>query len=500
MKSFYSLHFFVLLNNVIQGRIHGFAIFGAKKSKPTSAFTKDVNTCNAENEVRLRMSSSVASEEINTNIRKVKDLCPPSWDDLTSHVDEMKENDESAVNENLTPLVTLYRDTNGWCPFCERVWFALKIKNIPYRETLISLYDKPKWFTDIVPTGLVPVVLIHSDTIQKSREEDGKDERKANPARTLIWESLDILKALDENFPDTPKLIYEDDENYMKGREVMNKLTSTGFAFIYNSRNETLTMGEKKMQKLQFEENLDALEKFLGLHNGSPFFLNEISGLDVEAVPTLERWRYQVHLTKNMDMMEGRPNLQKWFEAMDKYEAYIERVSGDEYSWAAVASTFLKVFGTGKDGPSEETKDAIDKAEMEAEKLRSKFEQHPSDSGLFSEDLLKKGRLEAAMKLINNHEAIVKDCTNADPKSQQDLGRAADSKNADWMLRIITAVLLNIDMNSSDDDTCADINFGDASVAAKTVASRLCVPRDMGAPAAAVLRYELSSVASELRN
>mmetsp|Transcript_33582 Transcript_33582/g.39122 ORF Transcript_33582/g.39122 Transcript_33582/m.39122 type:complete len:86 (+) Transcript_33582:113-370(+) len=71
MKSFYSLHFFVLLNNVIQGRIHGFAIFGAKKSKPTSAFTKDVNTCNAENEVRLRMSSSVASEEINTNIRKV---------------------------------------------------------------------------------------------------------------------------------------------------------------------------------------------------------------------------------------------------------------------------------------------------------------------------------------------------------------------------------------------------------------------------------------------
>jgi thiol-disulfide isomerase/thioredoxin len=25
-----------------------------------------------------------------------------------------------------TPPVLLYRDTNSWCPFCERVWFALE--------------------------------------------------------------------------------------------------------------------------------------------------------------------------------------------------------------------------------------------------------------------------------------------------------------------------------------------------------------------------------------
>ena len=29
------------------------------------------------------------------------------------------------------PVLTLYRDTNGWCPFCERVWIGLEKKGIP---------------------------------------------------------------------------------------------------------------------------------------------------------------------------------------------------------------------------------------------------------------------------------------------------------------------------------------------------------------------------------
>ena len=29
------------------------------------------------------------------------------------------------------PVLTLYRDTNGWCPFCERGWIGLEKKGIP---------------------------------------------------------------------------------------------------------------------------------------------------------------------------------------------------------------------------------------------------------------------------------------------------------------------------------------------------------------------------------
>ena len=35
-----------------------------------------------------------------------------------------------------SPPVLLYRDTNSWCPFCERVWFALEEKEFnPIRQT-----------------------------------------------------------------------------------------------------------------------------------------------------------------------------------------------------------------------------------------------------------------------------------------------------------------------------------------------------------------------------
>ena len=66
----------------------------------------------------------------------------PSWTDLT---DLLPSKDDAPK-----PLVTLYRDTNGWCPFCERVWLALEIKKIPYQEQLINLQDKPAWFLQMV--------------------------------------------------------------------------------------------------------------------------------------------------------------------------------------------------------------------------------------------------------------------------------------------------------------------------------------------------------------
>ena len=39
-----------------------------------------------------------------------------------------------------TPELKLYRDTNAWCPFCERVWLALEYKGaVPSRPTVVHL-------------------------------------------------------------------------------------------------------------------------------------------------------------------------------------------------------------------------------------------------------------------------------------------------------------------------------------------------------------------------
>jgi glutathione S-transferase len=455
---------------------------------------------------RIRVSSAsfilaTTSTEIDTATTKkpllTKRQNAPSWDELSQQLSKQFEN-ENDDNNSEKPLVTLFRDTNGWCPFCEKVWFALKIKNIPYTETLISLFDKPKWFLDMVPTGLVPAVLIHNDSIQKQKEEnDESDNGQTSPQRMLIWESLDIIKALDEQFPDTPKLIHEEDPEYMSGRDLLTEVTSVGFLYVYNMRNETLTDEEKELQLVQFEEKLDELDQFIGEHTGSSFFLNDITGLDVEAVPMLERWRYQLPLTKDVDITKGRHNIKAWFDAMDQYEPYTQRVAGDKYSWVAVASTFLQIFGANKEGLSQETKDTMTKVDVEAVRLRNAFALNPRDSDMFSDVLLQNGNIEAATKLLHNHKAIVKDCTNKDPKSQKDVARAHDENNADWMLRVIAAKLLSVDQESSSQEL-VEIDEVDAANAAKTVANRLCVPRDMGGPAAAVLRHELAKLASEL--
>ena len=81
--------------------------------------------------------------------------------------------------------VTLYRDTNAWCPFCERVWLALLEKGIEHETQFIDLRSKPDWYKDIVPTGQTPSAVI-----------DGQ----------VVYESLDILLAIEERGEGTPLL------------------------------------------------------------------------------------------------------------------------------------------------------------------------------------------------------------------------------------------------------------------------------------------------------
>ncbi|EJK74264.1 hypothetical protein THAOC_04066, partial [Thalassiosira oceanica] len=71
---------------------------------------------------------------------------PPTWDALAKTVDD--EVGDSGIDRK--PLVTLFRDTNGWCPFCERVWVLLRAKGIPYDEQLVSLQNKPDWYKALV--------------------------------------------------------------------------------------------------------------------------------------------------------------------------------------------------------------------------------------------------------------------------------------------------------------------------------------------------------------
>mmetsp|Transcript_41333 Transcript_41333/g.98016 ORF Transcript_41333/g.98016 Transcript_41333/m.98016 type:complete len:228 (+) Transcript_41333:122-805(+) len=107
--------------------------------------------------------------------------------------------------------VLLYRDTNGWCPFCERVICALVEKNIEFDCVYIDLRNKPAWYLDIVETGLVPAA-----------EIDGR----------LVWESKDILDALEETFPEPSLLPTEFSEDANAASALADTLSRAGFSFL----------------------------------------------------------------------------------------------------------------------------------------------------------------------------------------------------------------------------------------------------------------------------
>eukprot|EP00979_Chaetoceros_neogracilis_P011832 scaffold2998_cov147-Chaetoceros_neogracile.AAC.1 len=453
--------------------------FGLSASSSTAASSAAVtDTTSATSTTTTTTESS--QQTINTN------NLAAAWEDLEK---EITPNDESDTPP--APLLTFYRDTNGWCPFCERVWICMRAKNIPYQERLVSLSNKPDWYKEMVPTTQVPALLFHN-----SNSDDEPNSRK------LVWESLDIMKALDHMFPETPQLVLDTDE-YDEANKMNALLNTAGFGFIYASRgdesdeNSMVSSQHLQDKKQAFLDALDELERAM-VASGGPFRLgNNFTGVDAEMIPSLERWRYQLPLSKGLDILENRPALLKWFQAMDSYAPFSERVAGDEYSWVATSAMFARFFG--KEGDPE-TIATIERSESAAMALVNGFKEAVKDDACEG-----KFALEAAAKVISNREAIAKDCTNSEPKSQQNIPRAANTDTADKMLYVVAKILLHEDEAIQEAKATMFKDMGidndeklDASNVAKAVASRLCAPRDMSAPAAKILRAVLMIVAERL--
>eukprot|EP00747_Dinoflagellata_sp_TGD_P167387 gnl/TRDRNA2_/TRDRNA2_191727_c0_seq1.p1 gnl/TRDRNA2_/TRDRNA2_191727_c0~~gnl/TRDRNA2_/TRDRNA2_191727_c0_seq1.p1 ORF type:complete len:555 (-),score=111.14 gnl/TRDRNA2_/TRDRNA2_191727_c0_seq1:29-1453(-) len=374
------------------------------------------------------------------------------------------------------PVLTLYRDNNGWCPFCERIMVALREKGIPYEESLINLRDKPKWYTDMVPTKLVPAIKMH---------DSGE----------LVWESLDIMNFLDKNFPDTRPLMAPN-ASVSEALARNDKLLSAGFRFAYGNRNASLSDSEKQQRREDFLAVMDELDAALAAEG--PFLVGpHLTGADAALIPMMERYRWQLPFTGDLNIYDDRwPAVKRWFDAMDTLPSYRDGAMGDEVSWTLVTSTFLRFFASGSNGTlSDATKATIAKADKAANELLIRAEANAaSDAAAAPRD----AAIAAASKLIQNHEAVVADAAAGDTesKSQKDLDRLPSTAApvVDHVLRNAAARLLGLTP-----EPVAPAEATVAADAARFVAQRLCAPRDMSAPAAKALRAALLQEAAAAR-
>jgi glutathione S-transferase len=360
------------------------------------------------------------------------------------------------LSPDATPPVLLYRDTNSWCPFCERVWFALEEKEIPFETEFIDLSNKPKWYTDLVPTTLVPAAKIEG---------------------TLVYESKDILLALEERFGET--LLPENPDEKAVAKQWVEDAETNGFrdtAYKF-LRRPPENADELANLQAEFEAKLDGIEETLGKYPG-PYFLSTFSLVDIMHSPHLDR------LAANLPVYRGYhikgnprfPRINAWFAALNQRPAY-KRVKSDNITNNLLLRRRFGIEPIGNPLP-------LDNADSEAIQNRA----------------------EAAERLSDNREAAIGDILkNSGVQALAVDGDISIVKEAvDSHLRLLAHHLINgngAPLPGGRTGGKESIDPIVPAVGAITLAylrNRICAPRDMSAGAATAFRATADRVLASI--
>ncbi|XP_072279918.1 glutathione S-transferase omega-1-like [Pyxicephalus adspersus] len=177
-----------------------------------------------------------------------------------------------------------------FCPFAQRARLVLVAKGIKHEVVNINLKNKPDWFFEKSPLGLVPSI----------ETSDGK----------IIYESPIVCEYLDEAFPGT-RLIPSDP--YAKAEQKMLLEAFSAVTPIYHKIAFAMKNNEDTAElKSQFFEKLKKLEEALAKKN-SPYFGGEsVSMIDYMLWPSFEPFC----IFGLEDLMEKTPQVKAWHDRM----------------------------------------------------------------------------------------------------------------------------------------------------------------------------------------
>ncbi|OKH43318.1 glutathione S-transferase [Calothrix sp. HK-06] len=354
------------------------------------------------------------------------------------------------------PPVLLYRDTNSWCPFCERVWFALEEKEIPFETEFIDLSNKPKWYTDMVPTTLVPAAKIEGN---------------------LVYESKDILLALEEKFGQT--LLPDNPEENSVARQLIEESETNGFfGAAYNFLKENTSDSiELTNHQAAFETKLDELEQLLGKYPGA-YFLSTFSLVDILYSPHLDRLAANLPVYRGYHI-KGNPRFTRinaWFEALNQRPAY-HRVKSDDI-----------------------TNNLLRKRRWGAQPIGNLL---PPDPAYIN---VTQYRAEAAERLSDNREVAIGDILkNSGVQALAKDGDISQIKEAiDFHLRLLADYLIHGDEKVlpwgrvGGQDNADPTSSAVGAITLAYVRNRICAPRDMSAGAATAFRAATDKVLASI--
>jgi len=174
------------------------------------------------------------------------------------------------------------------CPFVQRSVILLNEKGVDYDIDFIDVYDPPAWFSEISPTGKVPVLQIDNE---------------------VLFESNVIGEYLEEVYD--PKFHPKDPLTKAKNRAWM-EYTSSLYASTFNLR---MTTSKKEADAL-IEEMRTTQKSLNDVKQNKPWFNgDDFSMIDIFAAPYFIRAEFfKTHF--DIDILKGFANLQDWSERL----------------------------------------------------------------------------------------------------------------------------------------------------------------------------------------
>ena len=240
-----------------------------------------------------------------------------SWKDL----EEFKTNDIDRINGITNPYANLrlfgyqeneaklvfYRDRHAWCPYCQKIWLWLELKQIPYKIKKINMYcygRKESWFLEKVRSGKLPAI-----------ELNGK----------IITESDEIISFLEQEYGLLGTSI--NGSHFQKTRAIERDIfrawcewlcRKQSIFSLMNDRENNLRINLEKLEDLLKNSETGFIDPYYDSHG----IIKPGTG-DIIFIPYLERISASLCYYKGFNLRIEFPLINKWFTLLENQEIYL---------------------------------------------------------------------------------------------------------------------------------------------------------------------------------
>ena len=234
---------------------------------------------------------------------------PLSWDELILHTTSEQERVQGPTNAqaNLrlfghdpnSVRVTLFRDHHAWCPYCQKIWLWLEVKQIPYKIQKVTMRcygPKEPWFLKKVPSGMLPALELNGE---------------------LITESDVILLALEKQFGPLGSAMTDSDSLELRHLE---RLLFRAWCIWLCSPG--LNLRQQNQAKEQFRAVAKRFEQELNTTPGPWLRGDQPETVDLLFVPYVERMNASLAYYKGYRLRREHPSIDRWFRALESLATY----------------------------------------------------------------------------------------------------------------------------------------------------------------------------------